>query len=54
MLNFLKTIFHFHDWQYTDDDHRWCTVCGRKQWRSQHCLGLNPPEYIYTWYDVVD
>lgn len=27
---------------------RFC-VCGKNQYLDQHCLGLNPPEFVRTW-----
>lgn len=58
-------ILSFHDWEYTTAAYkstqeerlgipskeatRTCQRCLEKQDRYEHCLGLNPPEYIYTW-----
>jgi len=29
---------------------RTCKKCGKTQEQYIHCLGLNPPEYSYTWF----
>jgi hypothetical protein len=29
---------------------RCCVACAKQQLRDEHCLGINPPEYHYTWY----
>lgn len=58
-------LLSFHDWKYTNakyDSHleerlgvpsreakRICKRCSEKQTRYEHCLGLNPPKYVYTW-----
>ena len=31
---------------------RACQRCPQDQHRDDHCLGLNPPEYVQTWYNV--
>lgn len=28
---------------------RRCTMCDKHQFRDEHCLGLNPPTYVYSW-----
>lgn len=28
---------------------RTCSVCKKHQAQDVHCLGLNPPDYTYTW-----
>lgn len=33
---------------------RGCVRCGKVQVRDEHCLGLNPPDYVYTWYEPKD
>jgi len=32
---------------------RQCLCCPTAQVRDEHCLGLNPPEYVHTWYRMV-
>lgn len=34
------------------DEIRVCKVCGKTQVLDIHCLGLNPPEYVESWYEV--
>ena len=29
---------------------RTCNCCNKRQVRDEHCFGLNPPKYMYTWY----
>lgn len=64
-FNWLR-IFHFHRWIYTpaiyldkiseelaiptEPSYRKCTICGKTQQEDKHCLGLNPPSYVSTWY----
>ena len=56
---------HLHKWKYVpavfendrqerlgiavENATRTCSVCGKTQSQDIHCLGLNPPEYVYTW-----
>jgi hypothetical protein len=30
---------------------RECCRCQKTQYRDEHCLGVNPPEYVYRWYN---
>ncbi len=55
----------WHKWYYINKNHnrehddlgeyhtniptRTCEDCGKHQVMDAHCLGLNPPEYIYSW-----
>lgn len=55
----------FHKWEYTSPiyesettkrlaipekkGYRICSKCGKKQILFVHCLGLNPPKYIYQY-----
>lgn len=64
-MNF-KCFFGHHDWRYTvtinsldvgvtlppNSHKRKCVVCGKKQQKEVHCLGLNPPEYIEHWRNI--
>lgn len=66
----LFCFFGMHDWIYTPavyrdsacerlaiatkEATRKCTCCGKVQQRELHCLGLNPPEYVTTWYTIHD
>lgn len=29
---------------------RTCQRCGKYQKQDVHCLGFNPPDYVYRWY----
>lgn len=35
------------------DATRTCDDCGKHQVQDIHCLGLNPPEYVETWFNKV-
>lgn len=66
-MNILCAI-GFHKWRYTPatyinytsellgitekDATRTCEKCKRSQVQDIHCLGLNPPAYVKTWYDL--
>ncbi len=66
----LVKSFHLHRWEYTAPVYgdrtmerlaipsieatRTCSICHLKQSRDEHCLGLNPPDYIYNWYTSND
>ena len=59
----LMCLFGLHKWRYDgvfthngysgplvmDTAERTCICCGKEQQREKHCLGLNPPKYIYEW-----
>lgn len=32
---------------------RTCRKCGKTQWLDVYCLGLNPPRYVKSWFNVV-
>jgi hypothetical protein len=32
---------------------RTCSVCNKLELQDIHCLGLNPPKYHFTWYQVI-
>lgn len=33
---------------------RKCLLCDKEQIQDIHCLGLNPPKYVKTWYNKND
>lgn len=61
----LLCLIGFHKWVYTPatfanfqseilgiaekDSTRCCSVCKKTQAQDIHMLGLNPPDYTYTW-----
>lgn len=61
----IKCLIGLHSWVYTAAEYenfsyqrmamptreaeRTCHICLKHQTRDEHCLGLNPPEYVYTW-----
>ena len=65
-FNALKCKIGLHDWAYTaatyrnfnhqrlampdTEAERVCSRCDKHQHRVEHCLGLNPLKYVYTWY----
>ena len=62
----LRCLVGFHDWETTPAVYldaqaerlaiptqpatRTCRCCDTHQVEDRHCLGLNPPEYVSTWY----
>ena len=61
----LKCKLGLHEWQVTPATYvnstsiivdtpakRVCVSCGKRQERHDHCLGLNPPEWVQEWRDV--
>lgn len=66
MLQKILCFFGFHDWDYTpavyldeqserlaiplEEGKRTCKCCDTTELEDRHCLGLNPPEYVVSWY----
>lgn len=64
----MMCLLGFHDWVYVETTYedeicrrlaipldrgsRTCNHCGKKQIEDKHCLGLNPPDYVITWYNA--
>jgi len=59
--------FGIHKWEYHEAEYsdvlmraleipskpkeRICKKCGKTEYLDVHCLGMNPPEFVYTWRD---
>lgn len=51
--NWNQTYFPVDNFTATvNPPERTCDWCHKKQKLDVHCLGLNPPEFIKTWYDI--
>lgn len=50
-LSYQKQFKYF---PYKDKNYRRHLTKGYYQVQEEHCLGLNPPDYAYTWHDCED
>lgn len=63
----IRCTLGIHSWEYTaavyhsrqaerlaiptEEGYRKCKRCGKVQVEDVHCLGLNPPEYVVSYYN---